>query len=85
MIFQSCSRRQNFTFWVCKSVLGTQRMYSQHQNAFLDTSYEIVGLGVSEACYKNSLFFMRFEVHYCVCGYGKHETIIHPDDVKITF
>ena len=85
MIFQSCSRPQNFTFWVCKSVLGTQRMYSQHQNVFLDTSYEIVDLGVREACCKNSLFFTRFEVQYCVCGYCKNETRIHSDDLKITF
>ena len=41
-IFQSCFRYQNVTFWVCKSVLGTQRMYSQHQNVILRSSGWII-------------------------------------------
>ena len=84
MIFQKCSNGYRIVSWVCKSVLGTQRMYSQHQNEFPSISYEIIRLGVGKACYKISAFFMRFDVHYCVCEYCKEEMIIDPDDFKIT-
>ena len=85
MTFQSYSVGQNFALWERKSVLGTQRMHFYHQNKVLIKSHEIIRLGDGTAFCKRSLFFMRFEVNYCVCRHCKQETIIGPDYLKITF